>query len=163
MAYSESSAHSFELPGTAGEDIRKHRLGEYTEEGAVVLVFYPFDFSPVCTDVLCRFRDAEFLTFTDDVDVVGISLDSCYAHQEFIDQYDIPFPLLSDSTGRVTEQFGLDYEEWEHHRGVPKRALVTIDESRNVRYKWYTENAYESPNYDELHDSVRSLTDEDCG
>ncbi|GAB7012591.1 redoxin domain-containing protein [Halolamina salina] len=162
MTELESSAHSFALPGTAGDEIRKHRLSEYTEEGAVVLVFYPFDFSPVCTDVLCRFRDAEYLTFTENVDVVGISLDSCYAHKEFIDRYDIPFPLLSDSTGRVTEQFGLNYDEWEHHVGVPKRALVTIDESNEIRYKWHTEDAYESPNYDELHETVLSLEEEYC-
>lgn len=160
VAKSESTSYSFELPGTEGDNIRKHRLSEYTGEGAVVLVFYPFDFSPVCTDVLCRFRDAEFLTFTDNVDVLGISLDSCYAHQEFIDQYNIPFPLLSDSTGNVTEQFDLAYDEWEHHKGVPKRALVTIDDSQTIRYKWQTEDAYNSSNYDELHETVLSLVNE---
>jgi len=154
---SEISA-DFELPGTEGDEIRKYRLSEHTEEGAVVLVFYPFDFSPVCTDVLCRFRDAEFLTFTEDTDVFGISTDSCYAHQEFINQYDIPFPLLSDTTGDVCEQFGLSYDEWECHEGVSKRALVTIDETQTIRYRWETENAYESPNYEELHGTVRSLT-----
>lgn len=148
----------FELPGTEGDVIQEYRLSEHTEEGAVVLVFYPFDFSPVCTDVLCRFRDAEFLTFTEDIDVFGISTDSCYAHQEFIKQYDIPFPLLSDTTGHVTEQFDLAYDEWECHEGVPKRALLTIDDSQTIQYRWETENAYESPNYDELHGTVSSLT-----
>jgi peroxiredoxin len=122
----------------------------------------PLDFSPVCTDVLCRFRDAEYLTFTENVDVLGISLEPCYAHKEFIDRYDIPFPLSSDSTGRVTEQFGLADDEWERHLGVPKRALVTIDESHEVRYKWHTEDGYESPNYDEFHESVLSLSKECC-
>lgn len=156
----QQQVDDFKLAGTGGGEIRKHQLSEYTDDGAVVLVFYPFDFSPVCTDVLCRFRDAEFLTFTDNVDVLGISTDSCYAHQEFIDQYNIPFPLLSDTRGRVTEQFGLSYDEWEHHEGVPKRALVTIDDSRTVRYKWKTEDAYNSPNYEELHQTVLSLVNE---
>jgi len=122
-----------------------------------VLVSYPFDFSPVCTEVMCDFRDAEFLAFTEEVDVFGISLDACYAHKRFIKEYDIPFPLLSDPKGRVTEQLGLAYEEWESHEGVPKRAIVTIDDSQTVRYVWSTEDAYESPSLDELHEAVLAV------
>lgn len=156
----QDTAPDFELPGTEGTMIDTYSLRDHTSEGAVVLVFYPFDFSPVCTDVLCNFRDAEFLMFTENVDVFGISLDSCYAHQKFIQEYDLPFPLLSDSKGRVTEQYGLAYDEWEHHRGVPKRALVTVDASDTVRYLWQTDDAYDSPSLGELHQTVLSLTDE---
>lgn len=123
-------------------------------------MFYPFDFSPVCTEVFCRFRDAEFLTFTGDVDVFGISRDSCYAHKRFIQEYDLPFPLLSDTDGEVVERFDLVYDELEHHPSVPKRAILTLDESHDVRYKWYTDDAYTAPNYDELRQSVRSVVDE---
>lgn len=151
------SVPDFELPGTTGEEIEPYRLSDYTEKGAAVLVFYPFDFSPVCTEVLCAFRDAEWLTFTDDIDVLGVTRDSCYAHQQFIAEYDIPFPLLSDTAGRVTEQFGLIYDEWEHHEGVPKRALITIDTDHKVRYRWMTDDAYESPDIDDVHDAVRTL------
>lgn len=158
MVEAQQRAPDFTLPGTEGEDIREYQLSEYTADGAVVLVFYPFDFSPVCTEVMCNFRDAEFLTFTDGVDVFGISLDACYAHKRFIEEYDLPFPLLSDTTGHVTEQYGLDYDEWEYHKGVPKRALLTIDEDSRVRYKWQTEDAYESPSLEELHQTVLSLT-----
>jgi peroxiredoxin len=157
MISAQETVSDFELPGTDGSDIRPYSLNDHTAEGAVVLVFYPFDFSPVCTDVLCNFRDAEFLTLTDDVDVFGISLDSCYAHQKFIQEYELPFPLLSDTTGRITEQYGLAYDEWEHHEGVPKRALVTIDDSNTVQYLWHTEDAYNSPSLDELHQTVLSL------
>lgn len=41
------AAPDFEIPGTDGSDIELYRLSEYTEDGLVVLVFYPFDFSPV--------------------------------------------------------------------------------------------------------------------
>lgn len=149
----------FSLPGTEGDEIQRYRLSDYTDDGGVVLVFYPFDFSPVCTDVLCGFRDAEWLSFTDNVEVFGISRDSCYAHQRFIQEYDLPFPLLSDTEGEVVEQFDLMYDEWEHHSGVPKRALVTIDESHDIRYKWQTDDAYIGPDFDELERSVLSLID----
>lgn len=147
----------FTVPGTDGEQIEPYSLSDYTEAGAAILIFYPFDFSPVCTTELCRFRDAEWLTFTDDIDVLGISLDSCYAHKRFIQENDLSFPLLSDTRGRVTDEYGVAYEEWEHHAGVPKRALVTVDDSNTVRYTWVTEDAYETPSLDELEETVTTL------
>lgn len=161
MLSQQEPAPDFTLPGTEGEQIEEYSLQNHTEEGAVVLVFYPFDFSPVCSEVLCNFRDAEFLTLTENIDVFGVSLDSCYAHQQFIQEYDLPFPLLSDTVGRVTEQYGLDYDEWENHEGVPKRALVTIDDTDTVRYTWKTDDAYESPTLDDLQDALASWTDHD--
>lgn len=159
MNATQTSVPDFTLPGTEGEEITEYQLSDHTDTGAVVLISYPFDFSPVCTEVLCDFRDAEFLSFTDNVDVFGLSLDCCYAHQKFIEEYDLPFPLLSDPTGQVTEQLGLAYDEWEHHKGVPKRSILTIDDSQTIRYKWSTEDAYESPSLDDLHDAVLVLDD----
>lgn len=42
----------------------------------ILLLFYPFDFSPVCTNELCAISDAEFFQFTPDVDVRAVSADS---------------------------------------------------------------------------------------
>lgn len=151
------TAPGFSIPGTAGEEIEKYHLSEFTEVGAAVLVFYPFDFSPVCTEELCMFRDAEWLTVAENVDVLAISLDSCYAHKRFIQENNLQFPLLSDTRGHVSEEYGVAYDEWEHHTGVPKRALVTIDDSRTVRYTWVTDDAYENPSLDDLHQTVKAL------
>lgn len=157
MVETGAPAPEFTLPGTTGGEITRYRLSDYTEDGAVVLVFYPFDFSPVCTEELCEFRDAEWLTMTNDVDVFGISTDSCYAHNRFIEEYNLPFPLLSDTMGRVTTSYGVAYDEWEHHEGVPKRALITIDDENTIRYQWVTDSAYESPSLDALQASVTTL------
>jgi peroxiredoxin len=154
-----STAPDFTVPGTDGDGIDKYTLSDYTETGAAVLIVYPFDFSPVCTEELCSFRDAGWLLFTEGVDVFGVSPDSCYAHKRFIRENDLPFPLLSDTLGRVTDKYGLAYDEWEHHKGVPKRALVTVDDSRTVRYTWMTEDATVSPTLRELHQTVTALTD----
>lgn len=151
------TAPAFSLPGTDGEEVKKYSLSEYTEKGALVLVFYPFDFSPGSAEVLSMFRDAEFLSFTDNVDVLGISRDSAYAHKQFMHEYEIPFPLLSDTTGAVTAEYGLEYDELDHHEGVPKTALVTIDDDHTVRYKWATDTEQETPTPDEIHDTVLAL------
>lgn len=160
MSDADGPPSDFSLPGTDGDEISKYRLSDYTDDGAVVLVFSPFDFSPVCTEELCGFRDAERLSFTENVDVFGISWNSCYAHKRFIKQHDLSFPLLSDTEGEVTREFDLAYDEREHHAGVPKRALVTLDESHDVRYRRQTEDAYNSPDMDQLEQTVLSSVDE---
>lgn len=129
-------APSFALPGTDGDEISNYSLGEYTNSGVVVLLFYPFDFSPVCTAELCEFKDAEFFEFTPDVDVLGISTDSVYAHREFIIQHDIPFPLLSDNGGTVSARYGLQLDDFEQHEAVSKRALVVVDADERIAYFW---------------------------
>lgn len=57
------TAPDFTLARTDGDSIAEYSLTESVETGGVVLVFYRFDFSDVCTRELCPFRDAEFLTF----------------------------------------------------------------------------------------------------
>lgn len=134
-------APGFTLPGTEGDEISRYALREHTESGVAILLFYPFDFSPVCTTELCEFRDAEFLTFTTNVDVFGISTDSVYAHREFINRYNLPFPLLSDNRGRVSDDYGLKYDEFEQHEAVSQRALVVVDDSQEIVYTWTADDA----------------------
>ncbi|PSP48602.1 hypothetical protein BRC75_06340 [Halobacteriales archaeon QH_7_69_31] len=135
MIAAGESAPDFTLPGTEGDSIAKYSLTESVETGGVVLVFYPFDFSDVCTGELCSFRDAEFLTFTEGLDVFGLSLDSYKALKRFIRQNELNFPLLSDTRRRVTDPYGLAHEELNDHEGVPKRA---VDDTRTTRYCWKT-------------------------
>ena len=145
-------APRFTLPGTEGDEISDYSLEEYTENGVVILLFYPFDFSPVCTAELCEFRDAEFLEFTPNVDVLGISTDSAYAHREFINQHDLPFPLLSDFAGAISARYGLRFSEFEHHEAVSKRALIVVDDTQNIVYSWTATDATKEFDIDVLYD-----------
>lgn len=144
----------FELPGTGDDGFETFRLSEYTKTGPVVLTFYPFDFSPVCTSHLCAFRDAEFLTFTEDVSVFGISVDSAYSHRQFRDEYSLSFPLLSDRLAAVAEQFGVKYDVWENHPAVCQRSLFAIDSTNTVRYRWHAADANEEPARADLEAAV---------
>lgn len=150
-------APEFEVPGAGKDGIGQHRLTDYLDAGAAVLMFYPFAFSPVCTSQLCRFRDAEWLTVTEHVDVLGLSVDSAYAQQRFREAYDLPFPLLTDRLADVAADYGVRYDEWEHHPAVTKRAIVAVDSDQTVRYTWVTDDATESPTRDELRESIAWL------
>lgn len=150
-------APEFEVPGAGSDGIELYRLADYLGVGAAVLVFYPFAFSPVCTTQLCRFRDAEWLAVNENVDVLGIAVDSAYAQQRFREAYDLSFPLLTDRLAEVAADYGVRYDEWEHHPAVAKRAVVTVDADQTVRYTWSTDDATESPTDDELQESIAWL------
>lgn len=152
-------APEFTLPGVDSPtaEFERYRLDSATETGAVVLVFYPFDFSPVCTSELCQFRDAEWLTMTPEIDVWGISRDACYAHRRFMAQNNLGFPLLSDVQGDAIRDYGVAYDEWELHPRVPRRTIFVVDSDRTIQYAWEADTAYENPVLDDLHDAIRSL------
>lgn len=146
----------FELPGAGENGIEMFSLSEYIDDGAAILTFYPFDFSPICTSQLCVFRDAEWLSFTENVDILGISVDSAYSHQQFREQYDLNFPLLTDRLASVAEMFGVRHDTWENHPSVCQRALFAIDDTRTIKYRWYAESG-EQPTLEDLHESIEWL------
>lgn len=147
-------APAFTLPGSDGDSIKQYSLTEGTKDGPVILLFYPFDFSPVCTEALCNFRDAEWLTVGNGIDVWGISPDSAYSHQRFIQEYDFMFPLLSDRLGEVAERYGLLLEQFEHHPYIPIRSIIAIDSAQAVRYIWTTDDQYESPSLEIIESAI---------
>lgn len=154
-------APDFRLPGTAGDDADTHTLSEYVDHGwSVVLFFYPFDFHPACTSQWCALRDADWLTLLDDTVVVGIGADSVYAHQRFARAYDIDFPLLSDSDGRVAQAYGVLEGEFEGHRDVPGMALFVVDTGRQVQFAWRGDAADGAPDFDAVERATRCLGDE---
>lgn len=154
-------APEFTLPGVTDGSFETYSLSEATDRGeAVLLLFYPFDFSPVCTNELCAIRNAEWFQFTPDLDVWAISGDSAYAHRAFADEYDLNFPLLSDSHGRVADAYDVCYREFEGHEGVPQRSVFLIDTDRTVRYAWQTDNAFEKPDFFPIKEALDRLAEE---
>lgn len=155
-------APDFTLPGVVDNHRRKEfNLRESVGDGnAVLLLFYPFDFSPVCTTELCAIRDANWFDLTPGLDVWAISGDSVYAHEAFADEYDLQFPLLSDSVGRVADAYGVQYDEWDGHECVPKRSVVLIDGNQRVRYNWHTDDAFEKPDFFPVKAALDEIVDE---
>lgn len=98
----------------------------------VVLAFYPLDFSPVCSKEHACFHD-DFSRFKDlNAEVLGISVDSAWAHKAFAEKLGIQYPLLADfhPKGEVAKKFGLYLED----KGITNRATVIVDKEGIVRY-----------------------------
>jgi peroxiredoxin len=154
-------APDFTLPGSAAGTVDTHGLSEYTDRGwSVVLVFYPFDFHPACTDQWCSLRDADWLTLLEDVVVLDVGSDAVYAHREYADEHNIQFPLLSDTDGRVSRAYDVLAEEFEEHRDVPGRATYVIDPDHVVRFAWSATSPDEQPDLDALREATNVGDDE---
>jgi len=154
-------APEFTLPGAAVGTIETHGLSEYTDRGwAVILVFYPFDFHPACTDQWCSLRDADWLTLLDDVVVLGVGSDGAYAHREYAATHNIQFPLLSDTDGRVSRAYGVLAEEFEGHRDVPSRATFVVDPDRVVQFAWAAGGPDEQPDLDAIRTATNARDEE---
>jgi peroxiredoxin len=119
------SAPDFTLQSTQGP----FTLSTALAKGAVLLVFYPGDDTPVCTKQLCNYRD-NLDTFRDlGVQVVAINPQSEESHRKFADKYTLPFPVVADAGRNVSRQYGaLNF------LGMAKRALVLI--GRDGKIKW---------------------------
>jgi peroxiredoxin Q/BCP len=87
------NAPDFTLPD---EDGRPVTLGSLRAAGPVLLVFYPRDFSPMCTRQLSMFRDRYTQLTAAGVVVLGISTDDLESHRRFRQTLDLPFRLLAD-------------------------------------------------------------------
>jgi peroxiredoxin len=98
----------------------------------VLLVFYPADFSPVCTDQLSVYQDALGEFERRGVQLLGISVDGVFCHKAFRGHLEVTIPLLADfhPKGEVARAYGL----WSDKHGVSGRALVLIDPDGTVEW-----------------------------
>ncbi|HEX8913959.1 MAG TPA: peroxiredoxin [Humisphaera sp.] len=98
----------------------------------VVLLFYPMDFSPVCTTEHCTFGP-ELPTLSGgsaDVVLFGVSTDSPFSHAEYKAKYKIPYSLLADPTRKMVKAYGLFAGEEPYNCG--KRGTVVIDKDGRI-------------------------------
>lgn len=118
-------APDFELPATGG---RTYRLSDLRGR-PVVLVFYPGDFTPVCTRQLCSYRDDENLASVD-AEVLGISPQSVETHERFREQHGLTIPLLADRDKEVARAYGVL-----NRLGQVKRSVFVIDADGVIRHR----------------------------
>ncbi len=97
----------------------------------LVLYFYPKDNTPGCTLQACNLRDNYDALLSAGYAVVGISSDSEKKHQNFINKFDLPFPLIADVDKSIHEQFGTWVEKQMYGRKFMGTARTTfvIDEN----------------------------------
>ncbi|MGQ0574994.1 MAG: peroxiredoxin [Pseudonocardia sp.] len=107
-------------------------LSSFRGERAVLVVFYPFAFSGICTGELCAIRDDLASFQNDDVQVLAVSVDHVFALKAWALAEGYEFPLLSDfwPHGAVAKEYGV----FNDGAGMAVRGTFLVDTSGTVRF-----------------------------
>lgn len=112
------TAPDFEAKDQNGETIT---LSQYKGK-KVILYFYPRDNTPGCTAQACDLRDNIERLADNGYQVIGVSTDSEAKHRNFIEKYDLPFPLIADTDNAVHELYGT----WQLKKNYGKEYMGTV-------------------------------------
>ena len=146
-----SPAPDFTLPD---QDGNKVSLSDYRGR-TVVLVFYPADFSRVCTDQLSVYQEVLPQLEEAGAQLVGISVDGAFCHKAFREHQGLTIPLLADfhPKGDVAKDYGVYSDEY----GVAGRALVMVGPDGVVQWS-YLSPPLEVPGANLIFDALEQRT-----
>ena len=146
-----SPAPEFTLPD---QDGKKVSLSDYRGR-TVVLVFYPADFSRVCTDQLSVYQEVLPQLEEAGTELVGISVDGAFCHKAFREHQGLTIPLLADfhPKGVVAKAYGV----WSEEYGIAGRALVMVGPEGVVQWS-YMSPPLEVPGANLIFDALEQRT-----
>ena len=147
MIEAGTKAPDFSLPDQDGNRVS---LADFAGR-KLVIVFYPLDFSPVCTDQLGLYQEVLGELESQGAALVGISVDSAYCHAAFREQLNLTMPLLADFNpkGEVSKAYGA----WIEGAGMGNRCLVLIEDGV-VKWSHAAPNPGEIPGANLIFDAL---------
>ena len=148
MIAAGDQAPDFTLPDQDGNEVSLTDFRGRT----MVLVFYPSDFSPVCTDQLNVYQEVLGELEEQGATLVGVSVDSAFAHKAFQEHLGITIPLLADfhPKGEVAKAYGV----WAESHGVAGRCLVMVGPDGVVQWSYRSPSPLEIPGANLIFDAL---------
>jgi len=118
---------------------QEHRLSDHRGSSVVVVLFFPFAFTPVCEAELAEVVAGGNAFTSGDVVTYGISCDPLASLRAFAEERGISLPLLSDfwPHGRVADSYGVFLPE----RGFANRGTFIVDRAGLLRWSVVTSSA----------------------
>jgi peroxiredoxin (alkyl hydroperoxide reductase subunit C) len=143
-------APDFTLRNQDGEEVS---LSDYRGR-RLLIVFYPLDFSPVCSDQLSVYQEVKAEIEAQGVEMIGISVDSHWAHRAFREKLGIETTLLADfePKGEVARA----YDSYIAKAGIANRTLVLIDAEGTVEWTHESPSPGEIPGANVIFDALAS-------
>ena len=143
------TAPDFTLPN---QDKKEVKLSDFTGKRNVVLMWYPLDWSPICTsEHACFVNDMkEFETL--DAEVLGVSVDSVWSHKAFAEKMGIKYSLLADfhPRGAMSEKYGMYLAD----KGITGRAFAIVNKAGKIA--WFKN--YDIPVVPDLKEVAAALS-----
>ena len=144
-------------PGTPAPELtlRRHDGSAFTnadlDGGTTVLVFYPFAFSPVCTDQLSVYNELLGDFTAQGATLYGVSCDAHYSQRAFKEHLGVDIEQLSDfePKGATCRAFGVL-----HPGGFAQRALVLVGPDAIVRWSYEADSPADLPGANLIFDAL---------
>jgi mycoredoxin-dependent peroxiredoxin len=142
------TAPDFSLKDQTQQEVK---LSDFRGKKRVVLVFYPLDWSPVCTNEHACLVDGMKQFEQLDAQVLGLSVDSVWSHKAYAEKMGIRYPLLADfqPRGAVAAKYGVYLED----KGITGRAISIID--RDGKIAW--QKNYDIPVVPDIKEVAQAL------
>src|SRR6516162_5407902 len=123
------TAPEFTLKDQSQKEVK---LSDFAGKKKVVLVFYPLDWSPTCTNEHACFVDEMKSFETLDAEVLGISVDSVWSHKAYAEKMHIKYSLLADfhPRGAMSEKYGVYLAD----KGITGRAIAIVNKDGKVAW-----------------------------
>lgn len=117
-----------------------------------LLVFYPMNGSFPATYI---WQEVRARGWTDETDVVGVTVSTPYSHKRFLDRYSVDARLFSDPSNDVARDYGVVHD-LDGMEGVeePRPAVFLLGDDLTVEYAWVADEHPEFPPYDEVEDAL---------
>ena len=108
------------------------KLTDFAGKKNVVLMFYPLDWSPVCTNEHACFVNEMKSFETLDAEVLGVSVDSVWSHKAYAEKMGIKYSLLADfqPRGAMADKYGAYLAD----KGITGRAIVIVNKAGNIAW-----------------------------
>ena len=140
------TAPDFELEDQNG---KKVKLSQFKGKKNVILVFFPFAFSPVCTNELGELKEKEEALVKLNAQILAASIDSTRTQKAFAKELGVKFPLLSDFGRKASALYGSLYED----KGFAKRTVFVVDKQGRIAY----ERQYEPAQQPDINEALAAL------
>ena len=145
-----TTAPNFSLKTKTPEGLIDVDLNSHKGESSVVLLFFPFAFTGVCTEETCSVRDDLSSYESLNAKVYGISVDSPFAQEAMSLKENLNFPLLSDFNKEVSSKYGVLYEDFIGFNGVSKRSAFVISTTGEITFSWSSDDPKQLPDFNAI-------------
>ena len=142
-------APDFTLPD---QDKKEFKLADYKGKNAVVLFFYPLDWSPTCTKENVCFT-GDLSRFGKYAEVVAVSTDSVYSHKAWQEKMHLKHRMLSDMHRKVAKEYGLYLPA----ANINQRATVIIGKDGKIAWVKVEADITKERDYNEVEQVLAKL------
>ena len=134
------------------QDKKEVKLSDFAGKRNVLLLWYPLDWSPVCTNEHACFVNDLKKFETLDAEVLGVSVDSVWSHKAFADKMGIKYSLLADfhPRGAMSEKYGVYLAD----KGITGRAIAIVNKTGKIA--WFKN--YDIPVVPDLKEVAAALS-----